>query len=123
MDCLELISTKPNDLNLMETSLKERMFEVVNTKPSLEVETRNYFNSFLRKGVYVDPTIFHQDRIYSAKNSQTEKFVFYPTYLVTSQVFNQVRDLSHKTNLLSGHFGISKTTSIYFLYHLTHIVD
>lgn len=107
----------------MKISLKERILEVIKTKPSLQVESRNYFESFFIDGINLDDNIFCQDRIFFGQNPKSNRFVFYPTYMVTGQIFNLLKNPPKGSHLLTGHMGIAKTTSVCLFYYLTKIID
>lgn len=76
-----------------------------------------------KDGINIDRSIFYQDRIISAKNPISNRLVFYPTYMVTSQVFKWLKDPQVGKHLLSGHMGIAKTTSVCLFYYLTKMID
>ena len=58
----------------------------------LEDEAVDYIESFFTTGVEFDTSVFEQSRIKSVAKSENNKtkFIFFPTYTVTSFAFNQI---------------------------------
>jgi hypothetical protein len=75
-------------------------------------------------GVILDPKVFGQDRF--KKGSQNENFngqsanssfIFCPNIMVTSKIFNIIRQNGQKIIIFGG-FGVSKSVSLALLCHL-----
>lgn len=56
------------------------------------------------------------------KKSNIHKIRFFPTTLVTRQVFKKIMNSNLSYELLIGHRGISKSISIQLYWHLSNII-
>lgn len=56
------------------------------------------------------------------KKSNIQKIRFFPTTLVTRQVFKKIMNSNQSYELLIGHKGISKSISIQLFWHLSNII-
>jgi hypothetical protein len=67
-------------------------------------------------GIEIDENVFDQQRILKAlvqnPQSQKEVFIFCPNRLVTTQMFNSIKNNRHSNALFMGHYGISKSISV-----------
>jgi hypothetical protein len=66
-------------------------------------------------GIEIDEKVFDQPRITKAfiKNPQQKgMFIFCPTRLVTTQMFDSIKNNRRSNALFMGHYGISKSISV-----------
>ncbi len=109
---------------IVEHRYENKFFKVQNEDPSKGGGVLSMFTD----GIILDPILFKQERVISAKqdhpNKQQQKFIFHPNYIVTPQIFKILRDYDiHTANtnmLITGNYGIAKTVSIILYFQLSN---
>lgn len=76
--------------------------------------------SIFQSGIRWNNTVFDQDRFRNAAVKQ--KMVFWPNLLVSSPLFYLLEISPRAKLIISGPYGISKSTSLMFFIHFKNII-
>jgi hypothetical protein len=88
---------------------------MIESKTEVPSPSREFMTSMFTTGIEIDKTVFNQARIKKAlvENPQEKgAFIFCPTRLVTTQMFNSIKNNKGSNALFMGHYGISKSISV-----------
>ena len=84
----------------------------------------NQAQMLFTQGIDINQTIFQQARIIDPINfSMNSKFIFLPTFSVTTPVFRCLKKYNNREMLIYGNFGISKSVSIMLYSHFSYLVN